>query len=107
LRTLEKTVVTLPQLQKSILSLKSGLFTPATTSDRFASAAEVNAFTLILNLEDAVAHPANKEARRVALRSLAVISTDHLPFAPRINYPDMQSGFDDPQALFSSRADPN
>jgi (S)-citramalyl-CoA lyase len=100
-------VVTLPQLQKSICSLKSGLFTPATTPDRFAGAAEVNADTLILNLEEAVARPKNKEGRRAALRSLAVIPTDHFPFAPRINYSDTRSGFDDPQALLSSRADPN
>ena len=100
-------MVTLPQLQKSICSLKSGLFTPATTPDRFAGAAEVNADTLILNLEEAVARPANKEGRRAVLRSLAVIPTDHFPFAPRINYPDTRSGFDDPQALLSSRADPN
>lgn len=97
----------LPQLQKSIFSQKCGLFTPATTSDRVASAAEVNADTLILNLEEAVAGPENKEGRRAALRFLAVIPTVYFPFAPRINYPDTRSGFDDPQALLSSRADPN
>ena len=104
---LERTVVTLPQLQKAIFSLKSRLFTPATTSDRSASAAEVNANTLILNLEEAVARPANKEGRRAALRSLAVVPKDHFAFEPRINYPDTRSGFDDPQALLSSRADSN
>ena len=104
---LERTVVTLPQLQKSMFSLRSGLLTPATTPDRVASAAEVNADTLILNLEEAIARPANKEGRNAALGSLAVIPKDHFHFAPRINYQDTRSGFDDPQAPLSSRADPN
>ena len=104
---LERTLVTLPQLQKSMFSLRSGLLTPATTPDRVASAAEVNADTLILNLEEAIARPANKEGRNAALGSLAVIPKDHFHFAPRINYQDTRSGFDDPQAPLSSRADPN
>ena len=47
--------MTLPKLQKSILSLKSWLFTPATKSDRFARAVDVRADALIIDLEDAVA----------------------------------------------------
>jgi HpcH/HpaI aldolase/citrate lyase family len=44
-----------PKLQKSILSLKSWLFTPATKSDRFTRAADVHSDALIIDLEDAVA----------------------------------------------------
>lgn len=43
------------QMRKSILSLKSWLFTPATKSDRFGRAAEVDADAFIIDLEDAVA----------------------------------------------------
>jgi (S)-citramalyl-CoA lyase len=42
------------QSQKSIASLKSWLFTPATKSDRFSRAASVGADALIIDLEDAV-----------------------------------------------------
>ena len=41
--------------QRSIASLKSWLFTPATKSDRFSRAATVHADALIIDLEDAVA----------------------------------------------------
>jgi (S)-citramalyl-CoA lyase len=99
--------MTLPKLQKSILSLKSWLFTPATKSDRFARAAEVRADALIIDLEDAVAPSAKKEARATALRYLAGISADHLPCALRINSPDTRFGLDDLQALLSSPADPD
>ena len=80
--------MTLPKLQKSILSLKSWLFTPATKSDRFARAAEVRADALIIDLEDAVAPSAKKEARATALRYLAGISADHLPCALRSSSAD-------------------
>ena len=98
--------MTLPKLQQSILSLKSWLFTPATKSDRFARAADVHADALIVDLEDAVASSAKKEAREAALRYLAVIPADHLPCALRINSPDTRFGLDDLQALLSSPADP-
>ncbi len=52
-----------PQSQKSILSLKSWLFAPATKPDRFARAAEAGADALIIDLEDAVAPAAKQEAR--------------------------------------------
>lgn len=99
--------MTFPKLEKSILSLKSWLFTPATKSDRFSRAADVRADALIIDLEDAVAPSAKKEARATALRYLAEISADHLPCALRINSPDTRFGFDDLQALLSSPADPD
>jgi isocitrate dehydrogenase len=43
LKALEKAVMTLPELQKLILSLKRWLFTPATISDRLGRAADVHA----------------------------------------------------------------
>ena len=95
------------QLPKSILSLKSWLFTPATKSDRFARAAEVRADALIIDLEDAVAPSAKKEARATALRYLSGISTDHLPCALRINSPDTRFGPDDLQDLVNSPAEPD
>ncbi len=78
----------LHQSQKSILALKSWLFTPATKSDRFSRAAEVKADALIIALEDAVAPNAKEEARIAALRYLGEISSNHLPCALRINSPD-------------------
>ena len=99
--------MTLPKLQRSILSLKSWLFTPGTKSDTFARAAEVHADALIVDLEDAVAPSAKKEAREAALRYLAVIPADHLPCALRINSPDTKFGLDDLQALLNSPANPD
>ena len=99
--------MTLPKLQKSILSLKSWLFTPATKSDRFTRAVDVRADALIIDLEDAVAPSAKKEARATALRYLAEVSPDHLPYALRINSPNTTFGLDDLQALLSSSADPD
>jgi (S)-citramalyl-CoA lyase len=57
-----------PKLQKSILSLKSWLFTPATKSDRFTRAADVHSDALTIDLEDAVAPSAKTEARETALQ---------------------------------------
>jgi (S)-citramalyl-CoA lyase len=99
--------MTSPQFQKSILSLKSLLFTPATKSDRFARAAEVHADSLIIDLEDAVAPSAKEEARAAALRYLEKIPAEHLPCALRINSPDTRFGLDDLQALLSSSANPD
>jgi len=80
--------VTLPKSQKSLLSLKSWLFTPATKSDRFARAGDAHADVLIIDLEDSVAPSAKKEARETALRYLAAISADHMPLALRVNSTD-------------------
>ena len=96
-----------PKLQKSILSLKSWLFTPATKSDRFTRAADVHSDALIIDLEDAVAPSAKTEARETALRYLAGISADRLPCALRINSPDTRFGLDDLRALLNSPAQPD
>lgn len=97
----------LHQSQKSLLALKSWLFTPATKSDRFSRAAEVKADALIIDLEDAVAPTAKEEARTAALRYLGEISSDHLPCALRVNSPDTRFGLDDLQALLLSPAEPD
>ena len=97
----------LHQSQKSILALKSWLFTPATKSDRFSRAAEVKADALIIDLEDAVAPTAKEGARVAALRYLAERSSDHLPCALRINSPDTRFGLDDLQSLLLSPAEPD
>lgn len=96
----------LHQSQKSLLALKSWLFTPATKSDRFSRAAEVKADALIIDLEDAVAPTAKEEARLAALRYLGEISSNHLPCALRVNSPDTRFGLDDLQALLLSPAEP-
>ena len=59
--------MTLPKLQKSLLSLKSWLFTPATKFDSFARAGDAHADVLIIDLEDSVAPSAKKAARETAL----------------------------------------
>jgi (S)-citramalyl-CoA lyase len=96
-----------PVTQKSLLSLKSWLFTPATKSDRFARAGDAHADVLIIDLEDSVAPSAKKEARETALRYLAAISADHMPLALRVNSTDTMFGLDDLQALLSSSANPD
>lgn len=96
-----------PELQRSIFSLKSWLFTPATKPNRFGRAAEVGADALIIDLEDAVAPPAKKEARATALRYLAQIPVDHHPCALRINSPDTRFGIDDLQDFLNSPAEPD
>ena len=100
-------VMNSPQFQKSIFSLKSWLFTPATKPDRFARAADVHADGLIIDLEDAVAPSSKNEARVAALRYLEEIPADHLPCALRINSPDTRFGLDDLQALLISSANPD
>ena len=96
-----------PVTQKSLLSLKSWLFTPATKSDRFARAGDAHADVLIIDLEDSVAPSAKKEARETALRYLAAVSADHMPLALRVNSTDTMFGLDDLQALLSSSANPD
>jgi (S)-citramalyl-CoA lyase len=93
--------------QRSIASLKSWLFTPATKSDRFSRAAIVHADALIIDLEDAVAPSSKKEARTAALRYLAAIPADHLPCALRINSPGTMFGVDDLQDFLSSPGEPD
>lgn len=105
--TQNKALVMLHQSQKSLLALKSWLFTPATKSDRFSRAAEVKADALIIDLEDAVASTAKEEARTAALRYLGETSSNHLPCALRINSPDTRFGLDDLQALLLSPAEPD
>jgi (S)-citramalyl-CoA lyase len=95
------------QSGKSILALKSWLFTPATKPDRFARAADVNADALIIDLEDAVAPSAKREARSTALRYLSHISADHIPCALRINSPDTRFGIEDLHDLLNSPAKPD
>ena len=95
-----------PKSQKSILSLKSLLFTPGTKSDRFDRAAGVHADALIIDLEDAVAPSAKKEAREASLRYLEALSMS-LPCVLRINAPDARVGLDDLQALLNSSAEPD
>lgn len=99
--------MTPPKQQRSIISLKSWLFTPATKSERFARAAEAHADALIIDLEDSVSPSAKREAREAALRYLAAIPADHLATALRVNSPDTRVGLDDLHALLSSPADPD
>jgi (S)-citramalyl-CoA lyase len=94
-----------PKLRKSVHSLKSWLFTPGTKADHFGRAAEVHADALIIDLEDAVAPSAKKEARGVALHYLEGLASDHsLPCGLRINAPITRVGLDDLQSLLSSSA---
>jgi hypothetical protein len=84
--------VTLYKIQKSILSLKSWLFTPATKSDKFSRAAEVHADALIIDLEDSVAPSGKREARETAFRYLPGILPGHLPGAiSTVSSPDRSS----------------
>jgi (S)-citramalyl-CoA lyase len=98
--------MTIPKSQKSIRSLKSLLFTPGTNSDHFDRAAGVHADALIIDLEDAVAPSAKREAREASLRYLEVHSIN-LPCLLRINAPDTKVGLDDLQALLNSSAEPD
>lgn len=93
--------------QRSIFSLKSWLFTPATSSSRFARAAEVHADALIVDLEDSVAPGAKSKAREAALQYLEALSPDHLPIAIRINSPATRAGLDDIRALLDSSTEPD
>jgi citrate lyase subunit beta/citryl-CoA lyase len=70
--------------------LLSPLFVPADRPDRFEKAAATGADAIIVDLEDAVA-PANKQAARHNLRSLAGIAT---PTFVRIN-PETTDWFED------------
>src|SRR5580698_6789564 len=93
--------------RRSILSLKSWLFTPATKADRFDRAAEVHADALIIDLEDAVALPDKQKARTAALQYLGQPAESRLPCALRINAPVTRTGIEDLHSLLESTAAPD
>jgi (S)-citramalyl-CoA lyase len=93
--------------RRSILSLKSWLFTPATKADRFARAAEVHADALIIDLEDAVALSDKQKARTAALQYLEQPGEGRLPCALRINAPVTRTGIEDLHSLLASSAAPD
>src|SRR6202161_3171605 len=90
--------------RRSILSLKSWLFTPATKADRFDRAAEVHADALIIDLEDAIALPDKQKARTAALQYLGQPAESRLPCALRINAPVTRTGIEDLHSLLESSA---
>jgi (S)-citramalyl-CoA lyase len=90
--------------RRSILSLKSWLFTPATKADRFGRAAEVHADALIIDLEDAVALSDKQKARTAALQYLEQPAGSRLPGALRINAPVTRTGIEDLRSLLESSA---
>jgi (S)-citramalyl-CoA lyase len=90
--------------RRSILSLKSWLFTPATKADRFGRAAEVHADALIIDLEDAVALSDKQKARTAALQYLEQPAGSRLPGALRINAPVTRTGIEDLHSLLESSA---
>ena len=92
---------------RSILSLKSWLFTPTTKADRFARAAEVHADALIIDLEDAVALSDKQKARTPALQYLEQPAEGRLPSALRINAPVTRTGIEDLHSLLKSSAAPD
>ncbi|HEX3471096.1 MAG TPA: aldolase/citrate lyase family protein [Silvibacterium sp.] len=93
--------------QRSILSLKSRLFTPATKADRFARAAEVHTDALIIDLEDAVAFSDKQKARTAALQYLEQPAGNSLPCGLRINAPVTRAGIEDLHSLLESSAAPD
>ena len=93
--------------RRSVLSLKSWLFTPATTADRFGRAAEVHADALIIDLEDAVALSDKQKARTAALQYLEQPAQGRLPRALRINAPITRAGIEDLYSLLESSAVPD
>ena len=92
---------------RSVLSLKSWLFTPATKADRFGRAAEVHADALIIDLEDAVALSDKQRARTAALQYLEQPAEGRLPCALRINAPETRAGIEDLHSLLESSAAPD
>ena len=92
---------------RSVLSLKSWLFTPATKADRFGRAAEVHADALIIDLEDAVALLDKQKARTAALQYLGQPAESRLPCALRINAPVTRTGIEDLHSLLESSAAPD
>ena len=92
--------------KRTLRSLRSWLFTPATKADRFSKAAEVSADVLIIDLEDSVAPSAKEQARHAALHYLADQPRSLLR-ALRINALRSRAGLDDLQSLLSSSAQPD
>ena len=92
---------------RSIFSLKSWLFTPATKADRFGRSAEVHADALIIDLEDAVALLDKQKARTAALQYLEQPAQGRLPCALRINAPVTRTGIEDLHSLLESSAAPD
>jgi (S)-citramalyl-CoA lyase len=92
---------------RSICSLKSWLFTPATKADRFGRSAEVHADALIIDLEDAVALLDKQKARTAALQYLEQPAQGRLPCALRINAPVTRTGIEDLHSLLESSAAPD
>jgi (S)-citramalyl-CoA lyase len=92
---------------RSILSLKSWLFTPATKADRFERAAEVHADALIIDLEDSVALSDKQKARTAALEYLEQPAGSRLPCALRINAPVTRTGIEDLHSILESPAAPD
>jgi (S)-citramalyl-CoA lyase len=88
--------------RRSILSLKSWLFTPATKADRFDRAAEVHADALIIDLEDAIALPDKQKACTAALQYLGQPAESRLPCALRINAPVTENGLANLKGLSST-----
>jgi len=95
------------RLHRSILSLKSWLFTPATKADRFGRAAEIHADALIIDLEDAVALSDKQKARTAGLQYLQQQAEGRLPCALRINAPVTRTGIEDLHSLLESSAAPD
>src|SRR5580698_11266049 len=95
------------RLHRSILSLKSWLFTPATKADRFGRAAEVHADALIIDFEDAVAISDKQKARTAGLQYLQQRAEGGLPCALRINAPVTRTGIEDLHSLLESSAAPD
>jgi (S)-citramalyl-CoA lyase len=93
--------------RRSILSLKSWLFTPATKADRFGRSAEVHADALIIDLEDAVTLLDKQKARTAALQYLEQPAQGRLPCALRINAPVTRMGIEDLHSLLESSAAPD
>ena len=69
--------MTFPKSQKSILSLKSLLFTPGNKSDRFARAAGVPADALIIDLEEG-SIVREEQARESSIEYLEALSLKDL-----------------------------
>jgi (S)-citramalyl-CoA lyase len=85
-------VMAVRRSHRSIFSLKSWVFTPATKADRFGRAGEAQADALIIDLEDAVAFTDKQKARAAALQYLEQPPGGRLPCALRINAPRRAAG---------------
>lgn len=86
---------------------RSLLFTPATKTQHYLTAAAVHAEALILDLEDSVAPRDKAQARRDALNVLCTTTPAKTMAAIRVNAPDTLDGWRDLTALLDSAADPD